>query len=162
MRFYKFIFLLLLAALPLAAQTNTVTLPANTPLYKSPDPKTSPIIILFEKKRIAIRRGKNNPLHFRRIIAAVEISSSRPPRSRNLLGCSRTGIQQRITRGYADITPAEKSAVKKPGYRFTGSGDPLYNNLLYRKMAENPLSPALCRNLSLLCGNLFLCIGTKR
>lgn len=62
MRFYKFIFLLLLAALPLAAQTNTVTLPANTPLYKSPDPKTSPIIILFEKKEL--QSGEVKTIHY--------------------------------------------------------------------------------------------------
>ncbi len=46
MRFYNFIFLLLLAALPLAAQTNTVALPANTPLYKVPDPTTSAVLVV--------------------------------------------------------------------------------------------------------------------
>ena len=58
MRFYKFIFLLLLAALPLAAQTNTVTLPANTPLYKTPDPTTSAVLIVQKEMQVEVTNIK--------------------------------------------------------------------------------------------------------
>lgn len=58
MRFYKFIFLLLLAALPLAAQTNTVTLPANTPLYKVPDPTTSAVLIVQKEMQLEFKSIK--------------------------------------------------------------------------------------------------------
>ena len=54
-----FAFLLLATiAFSLAAQ-QTVTIPANTPLYKTPDPNQNPILILFEEKTLQAGETKN-------------------------------------------------------------------------------------------------------
>ena len=54
--FFAFL-LLAITAFSLAAQ-QTITIPANTPLYKTPDPKQNPVIILFEEKTLQLGETK--------------------------------------------------------------------------------------------------------